>query len=101
VDRVLVGLLAPLIRAVTGRVLGHRLGADAASAVSAAARAGYRRRAAVLPDEPTLGARVMVRLAALSASWCVALAEHGLSAEEARRRSPGGSTAVWPGFPGC
>lgn len=83
IDAILVDLIRPVIWFEARLGIRAKLGARASRCVCVAAMARYCESSRSIPRETTIGARVMVRLAALAIAFFRSLAGHGLSNSEA------------------
>ncbi len=83
-DAVLVALLRPLLRKAICTTLESKVGEHAARGVYADAMAGGGESFRAAAPEATVGGRVLVRLAALTAALFRGLVQRGLSDTEAR-----------------
>lgn len=91
-DRVLIKLLRPVLTPAIRQVLQDRLPPEELERVIQNMWRNYGNLAQDIPAEPTLGARIMVRLAAMTVGFYKALRAAGLTEEEARERT---SQVTW------
>ncbi len=84
-DRLLAGLVRSYALRQLRRVVTDEVGPRAAASVVRAAAGNYEERRSTLPHEETTGARLMVRLAALTDAAFSALVDHGFPDPHARR----------------
>ncbi len=84
-DAILVTIVRPLIRHETRRAVATALGAGASRTVFAMTKALYREYSRSIPRESTIGARVMVRLAAHTAALFRSLLHHEVPDAKALR----------------
>lgn len=99
-DRGFYWLLYPLERRATHRVLSSRMGRKAVAAHLRRSHRGYLRQVADLKPLPTLGARVMVRAAALTVATYRSLRAEGLDDPEARRLTAAITWRIYRTFAG-
>jgi len=91
-NAVMIKLLRPILSQAVRRVLWNRLAPEEMEQVIQGAWRNYSDLALDLPAEPTLGARIMARLAAMTVSLHNSLREASLTEEEARERT---SQVTW------
>jgi len=83
----MIKLLRPMLSLAVRRVLRNRLAPEELEQVIQGAWRNYSDLAQELPAEPTLGARLMVRLAAMTIGLHNSLRQAGLTEEEALERT--------------
>lgn len=76
--------LKPLVRKAIVRVVAPELGKPTAETVLEATWDGYREQHDQLPPEPTVGAAIMVHLAALTSNLFQSLRREGMAADRAQ-----------------
>ena len=89
---VMINLLRPMLSPAMRRVLQDRFPPEELERVIQGVWRNYGDLAQDLPTEPTLGARIMVRLAAMTVGLYESLREAGLTEEEVRERT---SQVTW------
>ena len=84
VDSALLSILRPLLSQITRRVLRPELGSQAADSVWTEANREYRSVSKIVSREKTIGARVMVRLAAFTVALFRTLKARNIPADRAQ-----------------